>query len=140
MVIDEAAAIPINQVRPMLNSKRVFISSTIHGYEGTGRSLSLKLIEKIRKTQKSTLRETTMEIPIRYSIEDPVEEWLSNLLCLDTTLTQPLKSILPHPDNTQLYLINKETLFSYNKSSELFLRKIWSLFVSSHYKNSPNDL
>ena len=76
MVIDEAAAIPIHLVRPMLSSKRVFISSTIHGYEGTGRSLSLKLIEKIRKEQKSSLWETTMEIPIRYSIEDPIEEWL----------------------------------------------------------------
>ena len=27
----------------------IIISSTIHGYEGTGRSLSLKLVEELRK-------------------------------------------------------------------------------------------
>lgn len=39
-----------------------------------------------------------------------------------------------------LYYINRDTLFSYNPASENFLRKMMSLFVSSHYKNSPNDL
>ena len=33
----------------MLNCKRIFLSSTIHGYEGTGWSLSIKLIDKLRK-------------------------------------------------------------------------------------------
>lgn len=51
MVIDEAAAIPIGLIRPLINSCNcpVFISSTINGYEGTGRSLSLKLIEELKK-------------------------------------------------------------------------------------------
>lgn len=51
LVIDEAAAIPLNVLRPMvLNTICItIISSTIHGYEGTGRSLSLKLIESMRK-------------------------------------------------------------------------------------------
>lgn len=47
---------------------------------------------------------------------------------------------MPHPNECELYLVNKDTLFSYNKSSEKFLKKLYSLFVSSHYKNSPNDL
>lgn len=47
---------------------------------------------------------------------------------------------MPHPSECQLYLVNKDTLFSYNKSSEKFLKKVYSLFVASHYKNSPNDL
>lgn len=81
-----------------------------------------------------------MEIPIRYSVCDPVETWLNQLLCLDCGEPEPLSISLPHPNDSTLYLVNKETLFSYNKSSESFLRKIWSLFVSSHYKNSPNDL
>lgn len=47
---------------------------------------------------------------------------------------------MPHPSECQLYLVNKDTLFSFNKSSERFLKKVYSLFVASHYKNSPNDL
>ena len=81
-----------------------------------------------------------MEVPIRYSINDPIEKWLENLLLLDCIKGFSIKSALPHPDNTSLYFLNKETLFSHNKSSEIFLKRIWSLFVSSHYKNSPNDL
>lgn len=51
LVIDEAAAIPLNLLKPMVMSARTttIISSTIHGYEGTGRSLSIKLIEGLRK-------------------------------------------------------------------------------------------
>lgn len=51
LVIDEAAAIPLNVLKPMVYSTKctTIISSTIHGYEGTGRSLSLKLIESLRK-------------------------------------------------------------------------------------------
>lgn len=42
VVIDEAAAIPLPIVKKMIGPWPLFISSTIHGYEGTGRSLSLK--------------------------------------------------------------------------------------------------
>jgi N-acetyltransferase 10 len=46
----------------------------------------------------------------------------------------------PNPENLQLFYVNRDTLFSYHKASEAFLKKIMSIFVSSHYKNSPNDL
>ena len=38
------------------------------------------------------------------------------------------------------YYVNRDTLFSYHKASESFLHCIMSLYVSSHYKNTPNDL
>ncbi len=47
---------------------------------------------------------------------------------------------MPHPDKCELYLVNRDTLFSYHKASEVFLFNMMSLFISSHYKNSPNDL
>lgn len=46
----------------------------------------------------------------------------------------------PHPDRCELYAVDRDTLFSHHKVSEVFLQRIMSLFVSSHYKNSPNDL
>lgn len=46
----------------------------------------------------------------------------------------------PNPEDLELFYVNRDTLFSYHKASENFLRKLMSLFVSSHYKNSPNDL
>lgn len=53
LVIDEAAAIPLPLVKLMLGSYLVFISSTINGYEGTGRSLSLKLMAQLQKENKA---------------------------------------------------------------------------------------
>ena len=47
--IDEAAAIPLPLVKNLLGPYLIFMSSTINGYEGTGRSLSLKLIDQLRK-------------------------------------------------------------------------------------------
>ena len=48
VVIDEAAAIPLPLVKALLGPYLVFMASTVNGYEGTGRSLSLKLIEQLR--------------------------------------------------------------------------------------------
>lgn len=49
LVIDEAAAIPLPLVRKLMGPYLVFMASTINGYEGTGRALSLKLIEQLRQ-------------------------------------------------------------------------------------------
>ena len=49
LIIDEASAIPLPIVKNLLGPYMVFLASTINGYEGTGRSLSLKLIQKLRE-------------------------------------------------------------------------------------------
>ena len=116
MIIDEAAAIPLPLVRNLIGPYLVFMASTINGYEGTGRSLSLKLIQQLRESTRPslakeapanqatastsvskrpvhkaapkarTLREIKLETPIRYSAGDKVEKWLNGLLCLDATI------------------------------------------------------
>ena len=50
VAIDEAAAIPLPIVKDLMHqpNRLTFLSSTINGYEGTGRSLSLKLIKELR--------------------------------------------------------------------------------------------
>ena len=161
--IDEAAAIPLHVVRRLIAPCLNFLASTVQGYEGTGRSLSLKLIKQLREQTFSSgdnnsksnfiftldnqsisnsrnLKEIKLEKAIRYADNDPIELWLNNLLCLDATDVERIFDGFPHPKDCDLYLVNRDTLFSYNKGSELFLKKIMSLFVSSHYKNSPNDL
>ncbi|RKP09881.1 putative nucleolar ATPase Kre33 [Thamnocephalis sphaerospora] len=52
LVIDEAAAIPLPLVRKLLGPFLVFMASTVNGYEGTGRSLSLKLIQQLREQSR----------------------------------------------------------------------------------------
>lgn len=82
-----------------------------------------------------------MKEPIRYASGDPVEKWLYSFLCLDCASTPyRLMSGTPHPDKCDLFVVNRDSLFSYHKLSEAFLQRVWSLYVSSHYKNSPDDL
>ncbi|KAJ3016085.1 N-acetyltransferase 10 [Thoreauomyces humboldtii] len=52
VVIDEAAAIPLPVVKKLLGPYLVFMASTINGYEGTGRSLSLKLLSQLREQSR----------------------------------------------------------------------------------------
>ncbi|KAK5643619.1 hypothetical protein RI129_007464 [Pyrocoelia pectoralis] len=159
LVIDEAAAIPLPYVKAMLGPYLVFLASTINGYEGTGRSLSLKLLQQLRvqavpvgantnaankkdsaAATGRTLHEVTLEESIRYKPGDSVEAWLTKLLCLDATSVAPILSGCPPPDSCDLYYINRDTLFCYHKASEEFLQRLVALYVASHYKNSPNDL
>ncbi|KAI3992686.1 hypothetical protein MKX01_008008 [Papaver californicum] len=137
LVIDEAAAIPLPIVRSLFVPYLIFISSTVTGYEGIGRSLSLKLLRQleeqsqnnrssegplsgrffkkglIRKLLNRTLIQSLTEA-IRYAPGDPVESWLHGLLRLDAT-------------NCDIYYVNRDALFSYHKDSELFLQRMMSL-------------
>ena len=112
LIIDEAAAIPLPIVKKLMGPYLIFMASTINGYEGTGRSLSLKLIQQLRtqsnnatpsettvvsRDKKSneitgaltrTLKEVVLDEPIRYAPGDPVEKWLNKLLCLDVSLSK----------------------------------------------------
>ena len=185
LAIDEAAAIPLPTVKALLGQYVVFLSSTIHGYEGTGRALSLKLLNSLRQQRNASavqtsnqageavrgsadkkgdrkvheerwktaaeanaagsgrnlLTEITLEEPIRYASRDPVEKWLNQLLCLDASNSQTrLVSSMPAPRDCELYCVNRDSLFSYHSLSETLLQRIWGLYTSAHYKNTPNDL
>lgn len=139
LVIDEAAAIPLPLVKAMLGPYLVFMASTINGYEGTGRSLSLKLLSQIQK-DNSAPPPIKLDESIRYNPADPVESWLTSLLCLDASVVANLNSGCPTPDACELYYIDRDALFSYHRAAEAFLQRVVSICVSSHYKNSPNDL
>jgi N-acetyltransferase 10 len=116
------------------------MASTIQGYEGTGRSLSIKLISQIKEEQTRNFKEINLNQAIRYADNDPVERWLNKLLCLDCVKDNTMLFDYTHVNDCELYLVNKDVLFSYKNISEEFLNSIMSLFVSSHYKNTPNDL
>lgn len=145
VVIDEAAAIPLPLVKKLMVPCVVFMASTINGYEGTGRSLSLKLISQLRKQSATlsgsttaagsssaalvpaaggagarklggkALQEVELAEPIRYNPGDPIEAWLNDLLCLDSHTAYKLTHGLPPPADCELYYVDRDALFSYHK-------------------------
>lgn len=151
LIIDEAAGISSTFLEEITGPYVTFVSSTTSGYEGFGKSLTMRIIKTI-KFQLSNLkfgignskprifREILLDEPIRYSKNDPVEKWLYNFLCLNIEKDSILINGCPITEICQLFLVDRNALFSGQKWANKFLQKIVGLFSSSHYKNSPDDL
>ena len=98
--------------------------SSISSYEGTGRSLSLKLIQQLREKSANAIStkvtgseskpdaatpggrllwELTLNESIRYANRDVIEKWLNELLCLDATVVPRISSGCPVPEDCDLY-------------------------------------
>jgi len=133
-IVDEAASIPTYVLFSILRtSKLAIFSTTVHGYEGAGRSFSLRFLERLRKMRGLNLTEIRMKIPIRYPEGDPVEKWLYDFLLLDA-----------EPADAREDEIKREGLefsrLDVEKVSEETLRQFYGIYVLAHYRNRPNDL
>ncbi|CAB3250902.1 unnamed protein product [Arctia plantaginis] len=139
VLVDEAAAVPLVHVSAVAQrAPLALLASTVAGYEGTGRALSLKLFAQLQ-TLHGAPPPIKLEEPIRYRSGDPVESWLNGLLCLEAPPLAPGAGA-PPPAACELYRVNRDALFCYHKAAEVFLHRLVSIYVASHYKNSPNDI
>ncbi|KAG9328103.1 hypothetical protein JZ751_016551 [Albula glossodonta] len=133
LAIDEAAAIPLPLVKKLLGPYLVFMSSTINGYEGTGRSLSLKLIQQLRQQSADSQQSLSAENKNTSTARLAAARTLHEVALHESIRYAP-------GDSVEKYYVNRDTLFCYHKASEAFLQRLMALYVASHYKNSPNDL
>ncbi|EQB61965.1 hypothetical protein NAPIS_ORF00462 [Vairimorpha apis BRL 01] len=142
LIVDEAAAIPLPLLKKLLFPNLIIMATTISGYEGTGRAFSLKMIDYIKhKTDSDNpfiYKELYMTNSIRYGNNDPVEKWLNNILLLNVESQKISKC--PIPSSCNLFYVDRDLLFSGHSHTEILLKDIFSLFIASHYKNSPNDI
>ncbi len=132
LIVDEAAGIPVPLLMRYLKARRVVYSTTVHGYEGTGRSFSIRFVGGLRKRVKNIIT-LEMKEPIRYSQDDPVEEWLFNTLLLNS---EPPKLDKVEVDKLEYRRYRMEELM---EEEEKF-REYYGIFVLAHYRNNPNDL
>jgi len=137
-IVDEAASIPI----PFLiflsrKYKKCIFSSTVHGYEGTGRSFAVRFLSRLRKYYGKRLIEIEMKEPIRYAANDPIENWLYDILLLDaeTAVIENPRDIFA--DKCVYEKVEKENLFL---KEEYKLRQIVGLYILTHYRNRPDDI
>ncbi len=131
LIVDEAAGIPVPLLLNFSKAKKIVYSTTVHGYEGTGRAFTIRFMNAIKK--KGSVKEIEMNEPIRYSSSDPVEKWLFDTLLLDS-----------EPANIKKVDVSQLKYRKY-KIEELLkderkLREYYGIFVLAHYRNNPNDL
>ena len=133
LLVDEASAIPL----PMLiqitqHYHRLVFSSTIHGYEGSGRGFTLKFTQWL-KNARPGMRSLHLKQPIRWADNDSLELWSYDAFVLNPELDQAPALDLP---NVTLQKLTKLQLLA----NPDLLRICFSLLVNAHYQTSPNDL
>ncbi len=131
LLVDEAAAIPI----PMLNRMsehfpRVVFSSTLDGYEGTGKGFSLRF--KALGLKKGWVV-CELDQPIRWSMEDPVEKLVFRLLSLHPIANTPQSIRL---DALTVKKIQQSDLLN----NPFLLEQVFALLTSAHYQTKPSYL
>ncbi len=131
LIVDEAAGIPVPLLLNFSKAKRVVYSTTVHGYEGTGRSFSIRFMKDVNK--RGRVEEIEMKKPIRYASSDPVEKWIFDTLLLDSEPAS-IKKVDVSRLEYRRYKI--EDLLK----DERKLREYYGIFVLAHYRNNPNDL
>ncbi len=132
-IVDEAASLQVPMLNTLLGkAPKIIYSTTIHGYEGAGRGFSIRFLGNLKKKNvKYKLIE--MHEPIRYSENDPVENFLFDVLLLDA---EPEEVDVKDLNKLELRIPSKEELIE----DEKLFREYFSIFVLAHYKNNPNDL
>jgi len=134
LLVDEAAALPLPILQSFVNHyHRAVFSSTIHGYEGSGRGFTLKFLDWL-KSVRPEMRAQHIDQPIRWVAGDPLEAWHRKSFLLDFDF-QPITQAITL-QNIQFQQASKSKLL---EQPEL-LHQIFSLLVNAHYQTSPNDL
>jgi tRNA(Met) cytidine acetyltransferase len=136
-VVDEAASIPIPLLYRIIGSARFsMFASTVHGYEGTGRSFTLRFLKGLREFKNLKVRELTMKTPIRYPINDPIEKWLYSFLLLNAEPSEIDLNTVRSMGATYYACLDVNKLFE----DEDMLREFYGIYVMAHYRNRPDDL
>lgn len=134
LMVDEAASLPLPLLSQAVQlANRVAFATTVHGYEGTGRSFELRFKPRL---QQLSLGFNSVKItePARWAKNDPLEAAIAELLLLSADELHSAES----PDVFALQSVrlrNSELI----AESDL-LQQSFALLVLAHYKTSPNDL
>ncbi|NRB40810.1 MAG: tRNA(Met) cytidine acetyltransferase [Pseudomonadales bacterium] len=138
LLIDEAAAIPVAQLKQLLNRyTRLVFATTVFGYEGNGRGFSLRFLPFLAKKMPQ-YKNASLALPMRWSEGDVLEKVINDLLLLDVERDLQLSVA-----KTDVNL--KDAVFSVFSQQQLLqqpplLTSIFSLLVAAHYQTSGDDL
>jgi len=134
VVVDEAAALPVDRLSALAAAPATAFATTVHGYEGAGRGFDVRFRGRLEETHD--VREVSLATPIRYAPGDPVEVWAFRALALDAR--PPVDPLVADatPETTTYERLSGEGL----ADDESLLRATFGLLVAAHYRTEPDDL
>ncbi|MCC5796960.1 MAG: tRNA(Met) cytidine acetyltransferase [Methylophaga sp.] len=136
LLVDEAAAIPMPMLTEMLNQySRIVFSSTVHGYEGSGRGFATRFRQCLDQHAPSW-HSLSLHTPIRWAANDPLEAFSFSALLLDAELAELDMKTLPDRSEWHFVEISADDLLA----NEAYCQQISALLVQAHYRTRPSDL
>lgn len=149
VIVDEAASIPLPVIKRIITyNPQWVLSTTLLGYEGSGKGFIHKLIPNL---PKGTLH-LTLSTPLRWAENDPIEAFL-NRTCLfendcvkgvdcsanSQSSIQKTIAFLTSLDISEVLAAGEFTISSFEDVDESMLQQIMSLLSLAHYQTTPDD-
>ncbi|ODS22669.1 hypothetical protein AB835_12960 [Candidatus Endobugula sertula] len=136
LLVDEAAAIPASLLTELLHQySRIVFSSTIHGYEGTGRGFAIRF-RKVLDAKTPQWRSLHIHQPIRWVDNDPLEAFIFRALLLNAVPTEVQNLPKLSVNDYEFRQLTSEELIG----NESLLTELFGLLVLAHYQTRPFDL
>ena len=127
LVVDEAAAIPAPLLYQLVSRfPRTLLTTTVQGYEGTGRGFLLKFCARFPHLHRFELQQ-----PIRWAQGCPLEKMVSEALVFDD------ENFTHTPQGNIVISAFEQTLWRSEPETPL---KVYQLLSGAHYRTSPLDL
>lgn len=127
LVVDEAAAIPSPLLHQLVSRfPRTLLTTTVQGYEGTGRGFLLKFCARFPH-----LKHFELQQPIRWAQGCPLEKLVNEALVLDD-------ETFTHAPYGEVTLSAFEQQ-AWQREPDVPL-KVYQLLSGAHYRTSPLDL
>ncbi|EIL6239982.1 tRNA cytosine(34) acetyltransferase TmcA [Escherichia coli] len=127
LVVDEAAAIPAPLLHQLVSRfPRTLLTTTVQGYEGTGRGFLLKFCARFPHLHRFELQQ-----PIRWALGCPLEKMVSEALVFDD------ENFTHTPQGNIVISAFEQTLWRSEPETPL---KVYQLLSGAHYRTSPLDL
>ena len=127
LVVDEAAAIPAPLLHQLVSRfPRTLLTTTVQGYEGTGRGFLLKFCARFPHLHRFELQQ-----PIRWAQGCPLEKMVSEALVFDD------ENFTHTPQGNIVISAFEQTLWQSDPETPL---KVYQLLSGAHYRTSPLDL
>lgn len=136
LLVDEAAGIPLAVLEQLLTRySRVVFATSVHGYEGTGRSFAIRFHRVLNRVAPKW-RQMEMHQPIRWAANDPVELLLFRALLLDARPDDVAPADVDIISGVSCTLVTQQQL----ASDGVLLKQVFGLLMGAHYRTRPQDL
>lgn len=127
LIVDEAAAIPGPLLEALVRRfPRALLTTTVQGYEGTGRGFLLKVCARL-----SPVRTFSLEAPVRWASGCPLEALVARVLLFDDALPEA-----PADGGTTVAPVGQDAWLT----APALPIAMYRLLSAAHYRTSPLDL